>query len=136
MKLKFFIIVSCLLISSALFGMQTINSHFNNNVQFAPVRGDTDAYGYYSMEDGDPGGPSFVWFDTSAAWTKIMGLGDDNNVGPYAIGWEFPYYWYKCDQFYFNSNGCISFSDPEVYMPQSSSGMLIPHTNPPNDIVI
>jgi hypothetical protein len=136
MKLKLFIIVSCLLISTALFGMQTINSHFNNNVPFAPVRGDTDAYGYYSMEDTDPGGPSFVWFDTSSAWTKINGLGDDNNVGPYAIGWEFPYYWYKVDKFYFNSNGCISFSDPEVYMPQSASGVFIPSTNPPNDIVI
>ena len=136
MKTKVFVIILSLLIPAVLFCMKTGFSGIDQGVPFNQVRGDTDAYGYYSMEDTDPGGPTYNWKDTTSAWTKVNGLGDDNNVGTFPIGFDFPYYWYKVNQFWVNSNGCISFSDAEVYMPQAFSGIFIPSTNPPNDIVI
>jgi hypothetical protein len=68
--------------------------------------------------------------------TEVTGLVDDNNVGPFPIGFDFPYYWYMVNQFYVNANGAISFSDAEVYTPQGGSGFFIPSTNAPNDLLI
>ena len=155
MKVRSFMIVSFLLVSTALFGakatvsnnynlfnnynlgMQTTFSNHNYSVPFSQVRSDTDAYGYYFLTDTCPGGPTFSWFDTSASWTKIYGLGDDSNIGPFSIAFDFPYYWYTVDKFYVNSNGCISFSDEEVYTPQGGSQtFVIPSPKGPDDLVI
>ena len=136
MKVKFFIIISFLLISTALFGTQTSLSN-NQGVVFGPVRGDTiDAYGYIWRDSDHPAGPTYNWVDITGIGTQVTGLSDDNNVGPFPLGFDFPYYWYKVNQFWVNSNGAISFSDAEVYTPQGSSTYFIPNTAAPNDIVV
>ncbi|MBA7595883.1 T9SS type A sorting domain-containing protein [candidate division WOR-3 bacterium] len=135
MKVKFFIIISFLLVSTALFGTQT--SLLNTRVE-VPFRGlgGPDSFGYTWIDSDEPGGPTYNWIDITGIGTQVTGLSDDNNAGPFPLGFDFPYYWYKVNQFWVNSNGAISFSDAEVYIPQGSSTFLIPNTAAPNDIVV
>lgn len=76
-----------------------------------PGTGGPDAYGYEWIDSDTTGGPTFSWIDISGAGTEVTGLGDDNVVGPFFIGFEFPYYWYTVNSFYVGSNGYIAFGD-------------------------
>ncbi|TES91809.1 MAG: hypothetical protein E3J87_06980, partial [Candidatus Cloacimonadota bacterium] len=136
MKHKSIIIMLFLLVSSLLFGRQ---SSFSINREVTAFRdsGGPDDYGYTWKDSNEPGGPLFNWIDITSIGTPVHNyLSDDNNVGPFPMGFDFPYYWYLVNEFYVNSNGAISFSDPEVYVPQGSSGFFIPSTNQPNDLLI
>jgi len=95
----------------------------------------SDSY-YVWLDIYEPGGPIYNWVDITGIGTEVEGLTDDNNVGPFPIGFDFPYYGYFVYQFRVNSNGAISFSDGAVYVPQGGSGFFIPSTNPPNDLLI
>jgi hypothetical protein len=87
----------------------------NNSVSDPPLpitdgAGGPDAYGYY-WEDNDNGGNvPYEWFELSGIGTEVEGLSDDNNVGPFPLGFNFPYYWYEVDHCWIGSNGYISFS--------------------------
>ena len=75
--------------------------------------GGPDAYGYI-WQDSDDDTITFNWVDTTSSWTEITGLQDDNFVGPFSIGFDFPYYWYTVNQFWVGSNGYIAFQ-PGLY---------------------
>ena len=94
-----------------------------------------DAFGYTARDNVAPGGPTFQWFDISTTGTLVTGLGDDNAVGPFAIGWNFHYYWYDVNQFWIGSNGHINF-DTEVHLaatfPQFAQATS---TTPPNNVI-
>ena len=82
-----------------------------------PVRGGA---GIDSTGGPDPYG--YTWRDTiqqglwiapdTMTWTRVTGLGDDNFAGPFPIGFEFPYYWYRATTFGVGSNGYINFGEP------------------------
>ena len=135
MKIMLFFLVSFLLVSVALFGTQT---NLYKTTRDFPVdsTGGPDDYGYTWIDSEEPGGPTFSWIDITGIGTEVFGLFDDNNVGPFPIGFDFPYYWYTVNQFWVNANGAISFSDPAVYTPQGSSTFFIPNTAAPNDLLI
>ena len=71
--------------------------------------GGPDPYGYTWSDTVIPG--AYIWPDTTT-WTRVTGLGDDNFQGPFPIGFEFPYYWYRVTQFGVGSNGYINFGQP------------------------
>ena len=135
MKKGMLFVIPIMLFSIALFGMQ---SSFSTHQETGSIigSGGPDSYGYTWIDSDESGGPVFNWIDITGIGTKVYGLSDDNNVGPFPIGFDFPYYWYTVNQFWVESNGGISFSDANVYVPQGSSGFPIPNTTPPNDIVI
>lgn len=135
MKVKFFFVVSFLLVSITLSGMQTSLTNFKGGVSFQDTSG-ADDYGYRWVDSNEPGGPTYNWIDITGIGTQVFGLSDDNNTGPFALGFNFPYYWYSVNQFWVNSNGAISFSDEEVYIPQGGSTYFIPNVAHPNDLVI
>jgi hypothetical protein len=98
--------------------------------------GGPDQWGYIYV-DSDPPTPqiTYSWIDLQATgWTvdTIDGLADDNVVGPFPIGFEFPYYWYDVDEFYVGSNGYISFSDD---MLEAAAFVQYPNTARPNDVL-
>ncbi|MGH7453825.1 MAG: hypothetical protein ACRENG_20915, partial [bacterium] len=64
--------------------------------------------------------PAFQWTDISTTGKLIPGLGDDNNVGPFPIGFAFPFYDSVFTGFQFCTNGFISFT-----------GTAAPFTNDP-----
>ncbi len=109
----------------------TYDVHQGHDFLFSPDSGVPDTFGYVYVTSGDPGGPTFDWIDITGTGTLVTGLADDNVVGPFAIGFDFPYYWYKVDQIYVGSNGYISFSsNANLAHPFHN----IPYPNPPNDL--
>ncbi|MFQ6105422.1 MAG: hypothetical protein ACE5OP_14205, partial [Candidatus Glassbacteria bacterium] len=94
--------------------------------------GGPDDYGYTWIDGDEPGGPTFQWVDITGIGTLVEGLADDNSVGPFLIGFEFPYYWYTADRFYVGSNGWISFSSGQNYAHPFNE---LPNPTPPNDLL-
>jgi len=91
-----------------------------------------DTYGYIAKDSNEPGGPMFDYIDISAIGTPVPGLGDDNIVGPFNIGFPFRYYWYDVTSFYVGSNGYLRFSGGgQLSHPFTN----IPNPLPPNDLL-
>lgn len=78
-----------------------------------PVKGGggPDAYGYVWLASTDMGGPTPMWIDTTANWTQVNGLGDDNSVGPFNMFFNFHFYWGDFNTFRIGSNGWLSFGN-------------------------
>jgi hypothetical protein len=135
MKLRLFLVMF-LLIAVALLGKQSSPVPHQNWSSYRGTGG-PDAYGYTWIDSDEPGGPTYSWIDISTIGTEITGLTDDNNVGPFAMNFDFPYYWYTVNSFYVNANGAIAFfPESDVYVPQGASGFFIPSSNAPNDLLI
>ena len=68
---------------------------------FSQTTGGPDTYGYVwkNQANSDPDAPVYNWIDIDAIGTVIPGLGDDNSVGPFSIGFPFRYYWSDYSQF-------------------------------------
>lgn len=98
--------------------------------RLAPLGGGPDVYGYIWL-DSDDDTTTFDWVDTTGSWTEITGLQDDNYVGPFSIGFDFPYYWYTVNQFWVGSNGYISFEPGLLAQPFDA----LPSPFPPNDVL-
>ncbi|MCH8331095.1 MAG: PKD domain-containing protein [Bacteroidetes bacterium] len=77
----------------------------------AQNQGGPDTYGYTWKNNSATNGPSFGWVDISSTGTLVTGLGDDNFVGPFNIGFTFQYYWTNPSTFYVGSNGYIAFNN-------------------------
>ena len=75
--------------------------------------GGPDSYGYKYLDSDTtaPGAPTYNWVSIKGVGTEITTLGDDNNTGPFPIGFEFPYYWYTVNSVIVGSNGYITFGD-------------------------
>lgn len=73
-------------------------------------RGGPDNFGYTWRDSDDPRGPAFQWEDISASGTRVLDLGDDDNVGFFNIGFAFPFYDSVFTKFRVCSNGFISFT--------------------------
>lgn len=76
--------------------------HFNS--------GGPDSFGYQWRDSDDPGGPEFAWEEISGIGTQITGLGDDDNVGPFNLGFPFSFYGNEFNSIYFCTNGWLSFT--------------------------
>lgn len=96
--------------------------------------GGPDAFGYIWIDSDQPGGPAFGWTDIEFTGTNVSaGLVDDNYVGPFPIGFAFPYYDSCYSQFWISSNGFIGFGPATDYNTLGNVGM--PSTYTPNNIV-
>ena len=71
--------------------------------------GGPDDFGYYWKDNNDPGGPVFDYIDISTTGSEITGITNDNYVGPFSVGFSFPFYDNYYDEFYVSSNGLITF---------------------------
>ena len=74
--------------------------------------GGPDNFGYYWIDSDEAGGPVFQWEDISTVGTQITGINIDSNVGPFPIGFSFPFYGSNFTSFRFCTNGFISFTSP------------------------
>ncbi len=72
--------------------------------------GGPDGFGYTWSDSNEPGGQPYSWYDCIAnGGTQVLGLGDDNFVGPIQIGFQFGYYWYSESKVWVGSNGYLEF---------------------------
>ncbi|MCB9234877.1 MAG: T9SS type A sorting domain-containing protein [Bacteroidia bacterium] len=80
---------------------------------FAQTSGGPDAYGYTWIDSDNSNGPAFSWVDitTKPNASQITGLGDDNSVGMFSMGWNFPYYWNSYGEVKIGSNGWVGFKN-------------------------
>jgi len=94
--------------------------------------GGPDTYGYMYLDSDTtcPGAPTYNWVSIKGVGTEITTLGDDNTAGPFPIGFDFPYYWYKVSTCIVGSNGYITFGDAA---PNSSPFKPVPNDTPPNN---
>ena len=84
----------------------------------AQTSGGPDAFGYTwknSLHTVSP--PVYSWYDISVKGTLVVGLADDNVVGPFALTNGFRYYWYSPTQFWIGSNGYLSFNGDNISSP-------------------
>jgi len=81
------------------------------DVQSGPVplgSGGPDVFGYTWQDSDAPGGPAFSWVDISAIGTAIPLNADDQNLGPFNLGFSFPHYGAPSTQFRVCSNGWVT----------------------------
>ncbi|CAN5221535.1 hypothetical protein BH09BAC5_BH09BAC5_27340 [soil metagenome] len=71
--------------------------------------GGPDGFGYTWKDSNEPGGPAYQWYDITTSGTQILGMGDDNFIGPIQIGFQFSYYWYTESKVWVGSNGYVEF---------------------------
>ncbi len=77
-------------------------------VAYAIGQNPHDAWNYTYYRSTDPGGPVFHWVDITTTGSLATGLTDDNNVGPYPMGFTFPWYESGFNTFRIGSNGYIT----------------------------
>jgi hypothetical protein len=129
------LIISALVMAFAVSGAFAANSTYNFPILPQPCDSSAtpDSYGYAWVDNDGGGSPVFSWVDITGNGILVDGLADDNAVGPFNIGFDFPFYWYMVDHFYIGSNGYISFSSDANY---SQPFPQIPSTTYPNNLVV
>ncbi|MCB2211081.1 carboxypeptidase regulatory-like domain-containing protein [bacterium] len=76
--------------------------------------GGPDQRGYIFIDSDEPDGPTYDWLDITASGTEVSDsydIGDDDYIGPFDIGFNFPFYGGDRSQVWIHSNGVISFDD-------------------------
>jgi hypothetical protein len=92
--------------------------------------GGPDAFGYTWIDSDSPGGPTYEWVEISGIGT-VVGGGDDSNLGPFPLGFGFPYYGQTFTSVRVCTNGWLSFtSTTNVWTNQT-----IPNAADPNNLV-
>jgi subtilisin family serine protease len=94
-------------------------------------RGGPDDFGYIWIDSDEPGGPAYDWEDITDVGEQLPMSGDDQNIGPYDLGFDFPYYGELFNSIQICSNGWISpTSTSTVYY----NGQL-PDPNAPSNMI-
>jgi len=126
--------ILCVIVSMGLlFASSSINDAGNPQPPYqSRTSWGPDTYGYIALDSNEPGGPPVDWIDISSIGTVVPGLGDDNIVGPFNVGFPFHYYWYDVTSFYVGSNGYLRFSGTGQL---SSPFTTMPNPLQPNDVV-
>lgn len=91
----------------------------------------TDAWGYRWIDSDQPGGPTFQWVDITEIGTPIAMWGDDENSGPYPIGFDFEFYGNTFNQFRVCTNGFLSFTSTSI----AYYNRPLPSTDAPENLV-
>lgn len=136
MKSHIFFALMLLSALAATAGAVAFDGQEQATVPDPKATGGPDAYGYrYVDNDGDSA--TYRWVDTTTGfWSTVNGMGDDNVVGPFDIGFQFPYYWYRVSQFWIHANGGISFALPSrAWTPQNPGDEGFPNMNQPQDLI-
>ncbi|MFM2090297.1 MAG: hypothetical protein RLZZ127_786 [Planctomycetota bacterium] len=87
------------------------------------ARSSLQGLGYRAIRSDEPGGPAYLWQDI-----RSRGPGDDANVGPFPIGFTFPWYGTTHASFRVCSNGFISFTSTSTsFSPEPLPSPSAPH---------
>ena len=83
------------------------------DVERGPVAGNAggpDAFGNRWADSRNAGGPAFGWVEIAGTGTQVPFNGDDQNLGPFPVGFSFPFYGTTFNSFRMCTNGWLSFT--------------------------
>jgi hypothetical protein len=87
--------------------------------------------GYRWIDSDQPNGPAYQWKDISLTGTPVTFAADDENLGPFDIGFAFPFYGQNFTTYHICSNGWISFTSTSV----SYSNRDLPYASGPRNLL-
>jgi len=93
--------------------------------------GGPDEFGYIWIDSDEPGGPVFEWDDITGVGTELTAMSDDENRGPFALGFNFSFYGTPYNFIRVCSNGWVSFTSSTA----EYTNTAIPTTTTPNNAV-
>jgi subtilisin family serine protease len=93
--------------------------------------GGPDAAGYRFIDSDDPNGPEFAWFDISGVGSPSGVTGDDQNLGPYPLGFTFQHYGTNYTEIRICSNGFLSFGSTATPF----TNLALPSASAPGNLV-
>jgi hypothetical protein len=95
--------------------------------------GGPDGFGYYFIdsEDDANNAPEFNWIDISESGINMNIYDDEQNAGPFPIGFTFNFYGNDFENFYACSNGWASFTSTGT----NYTNDPIPTSSEPNDLL-
>ncbi|OGC94862.1 MAG: hypothetical protein A2W25_14155 [candidate division Zixibacteria bacterium RBG_16_53_22] len=131
------VVVSLLLCGVALAGNYSGSAAASGNFEQFPIlpldSGGPDAYGYYFIDSGDSAfnAPEYNWIEISGYGTAIPFVADDENLGPFWIGFTFNFYGVDFLTFRACTNGWASFSSTG----NSWTNAAIPTATEPNNLL-
>lgn len=96
-------------------------------------QGGPDGFGYRWIDSDQVGGPAFSWYEIEGLpGTVDTGInGDDQNLGPFALGFDFPYYGTNYNTMRVCSNGWLS----PTATTTNFTNATIPTAAAPNNII-
>ncbi|MHB8077641.1 MAG: S8 family serine peptidase [Candidatus Krumholzibacteriia bacterium] len=92
--------------------------------------GGPDAFGYTWQDSDEPGGPAFDWIEIQGLGTALT-LADDDNQGPFPLGFSLPFHGNTFTSFRVGSNGFVSFSSTSTALTNSG----LPAAGAPSDLL-
>ena len=93
--------------------------------------GGPDVFGYTWIDSDEPDGPIYSWVEISTIGTNTGITNDDQNAGPFSLGFSFDYYGNTYNSIRVCSNGFLSFTSSAT----SWSNYAIPNSNEPNALL-
>jgi Immune inhibitor A-like, MAM domain len=98
--------------------MNMLRRHVSPPNNAIDVNTGPDAFGYHVIDSDEPDGPEYAWIDITQTGEEVAAgqmLGDEDLIGPFQIGFDFPFYGETYNQFWIQSNGTITFFPTYVY---------------------
>jgi len=99
-----------------------------NTLDYKYVALAADEYGY-TQTHSDDGLECAEWIDITGTGQLVLGLADDNFVGPIDMGIDFQYYWTTVSEMYVGSNGYLAFDPIQI----SSNAIGFPNIPTPDE---
>ncbi len=100
----------------------------NRNLRGA---GGPDAFGYVWIDSDEVGGPAYTWTDISSTGTLVTGFSDESVLGPFNIGFNFPFYENFYSSVSISSNGFLEFGGNA----NSWTNQNLPSSSTPNNLI-
>ncbi|MDP6852989.1 MAG: T9SS type A sorting domain-containing protein [Candidatus Marinimicrobia bacterium] len=89
-----------------------VDSELNYTINSSPFEnagGGPDGGGYFWADSDNDGDVSYDWVDISGTNTAVNFAHNDESVGPFTIGFDFPFYGNSHSELHINPNGWIGF---------------------------
>ena len=105
------------------------NKSYNEILAFVETTTSTYPDVSYDVNSTETDASLYDWVDVSSTGTEITGLSDESVIGPYDIGFDFPFFGISYTGFYVQSNGLVSFDDGSGVSTCSYANSVIPNAD-------
>ena len=102
------------------------------NSPFSETGNMPDASNYYWIDSDESDDHDFYWIDIDNIGSQVWFEDNDESVGPFDIGFEFPFYNELYSEFIINPNGWVGFGDDNSEWENSS----IPSSDAPRPAIL